>query len=483
MAAVEGRVNQERLASVVILNHNGLPIIERIRTSVEAILAQDYPRIELILVDDNSTDGSDAALQALAAEYGAAFGSTREGRHGICAGRNVGLGLAHGDYIAFLDNDAIPQPGWLAALVRAMEADPRIGACASRVMFADKPDIVNSLGSIFNELFHGNGVCIHELWEFASPPDEIMYPTGNGMMLRRAAVEQVGPFDEGLLFFTPDDADYGMRLWRRGWRVVPAPEALVLHLHSFSKRETGMPFWDSRNRVRMALKHLAWHELPRFVVRDAPYYLRPSYFKDYVRYWWSTLTDGYGVRELLRYRWQHRGAPSYWRFFARFFEPGRRLMVVPDNRAYGMTMTPLTELAMGQGDEAHLYHGWYWAERWAQTPMRWAMRVASLVGSLPQGATALRWRFISRQEAERTTITLHIRRQTDEGYEELARASIELPGPPGLEPVEVVTPCALPPGDYRLILVADSARIERGVFPRQIGFGLVGLQVEQEGSV
>jgi hypothetical protein len=67
-------------------------------------------------------------------------------------------------------------------------------------MFADKPDIVNSLGSIFNELFHGNGVCIHELWEFASPPDEIMYPTGNGMMLRRAAVEQVGPFDEGLSF-------------------------------------------------------------------------------------------------------------------------------------------------------------------------------------------------------------------------------------------------------------------------------------------
>ncbi len=77
----------------------------------------------------------------------------------------------------------------------------------------------------------------------------------------------------------------------------------------FSPSARPVALWDSRNRVRMALKHLAWHELPRFIVRDAPYYLRLPYFKDYFRYWWSTLTDKYGVRELLRYRWQHRGEP------------------------------------------------------------------------------------------------------------------------------------------------------------------------------
>ena len=152
-------------------------------------------------------------------------------------------------------------------------------------------------------------------------------------------------------------------------------------------------------------------------------------------------------------------------------------MVVPDNRAYGVRMAPLTALTMGQDDEAHLYHGWYWVEHWAQTPMRWAMRVASLVGSLPQGASALHWRFIPRQGAERTAITLRIRRQAPSGYEEIARLPIELVGPPGVEPVEVVTPYALPPGDYRFILEADAARIERGVFPRQIGFGLAALRI------
>jgi len=433
----------DALISVIVLNHNGAEIIDLVDRSVQAVLAQDYPAIELILVDDNSTDGSAKQVEALCQRVGAAFASTADGKHG-----------------------------------KPMLADSTIGACASRVMFADKPDIVNSMGSVLNELFHGNGVCIHEMFEFASWPEEIMYATGNGMMLRKSAMDQVGAFDEGYPFYGADDADYGMRLRRAGWRIVPAPDAVVHHLHSFSTREKGMPFWDGRNRIRMALKHQGWRELPRFVWRDIRYYVHPSRLKDYVRYWWSPLTDRDGLKGLISYRRQHRGEPAYAAMFREYFDRAHRLMVVPDNRAFGTESRPFDEIRIGDNDEAYLYHGWYWVEHWGDIPLRWAMRVASLVCSLPNGASALRWQLLPRRGSGDTFLDIKLRRKTGDAYKELASLHIELKGESRAMPVEVVTPCALAPGDYRIILVADDAEVESGFFPRQIGFGFAGLCVE-----
>ncbi len=474
---------QAPLLSVIILNHNGARILDVVRRSVAAVLAQDYPALELLIVDDNSSDGSDEALAALAAEVGARFVSTRGGRHGICAARNRAIERAGGDYLAFLDNDAVPQPGWAAALVRYLEAHPEMGACASRVLFADRPDVVNSMGSMLNELFHGNGVSIHELDEYAECPDEVMYATGNGMTLRRRAVEEVGPFDEGLLYYTPDDADYGMRLRRAGWRIGPAPDAVVHHMHSFSKTLQGMSFWDGRNRVRLALKHLATRELPRFLVEDVRYHAAFTRLRDYARCWWSTLTDPAGVRDLVRYRWQHRGEPGYREAFRPWFAPPRRLMVVPDNRAYGREMAPLTEVRAGEGDEAYLYHGWYWPEAHAGTQLRWARRVASLVGVLPEGAAALHWEFVPAPQAGDVRLTIRVQRRPEDGdWLEAGDLAVTLPAGEG--PVALTTPCDLDAGEYRLILAADAAPVERGYFPRQISFGLAGLRVvpRREGS-
>ena len=475
-AQVAGERFIPHLASVVILNHNGAALIEMLRKNVTAVLAQDYKPIELFLVDDNSTDGSDAQVQALCAETGATFLSTRNGNHGICAARNLGLSHSRGEFIAFLDNDAIPQPGWLAALVRRLEADPTVGSVASRAMFIDKPDLINSLGSVLNELFYGNNVCIHELVDHAVWPEEVMYATGNGMALRRQAVEQVGLFDEGYLFWGADDADYGMRLGRAGWRCAPVPDAVVSHLHSASKQQSGMPFWDGRNRVRMALKHQSWREVSTFVVRDLRWVPRGQR-RQYVRCWWSTLTHWPGFKELLAYRWQHRGESSYAKAFRRFLVRPNHMLIAADNRAYGREFRPLEVLRAGEDDEPYLYHGWYWPEHWGHFPMRWAMRSASLVLALPRGAEALNWRLLPRPEASQTALTLIVQRHTPTGYIEVQRQRILLPGPPEAEPDEVTTAVNLTPGEYRLVLLADTARIDPGLSPRQIGFGLVELTV------
>ncbi len=463
--------------TVIILNHNGAAILGLLAESMRAVCGRaGLPGTQLIVVDDNSTDGSDSGIAALCAELGAEFASTRDGKHGIGAARNLGLSLARGAFIAFLDNDAVPQPGWLSALASFMKAHPRAGACASRVMFDDKPDVVNSMGSVLNELFHGNGVGIHEMFEFVELPDEVMYATGNGMMLRRAALDQIGTFDEGYLYWGADDADIGMRLRRAGWTVHAVPDAVIRHLHSYSKTVTGMPFWDGRNRVRMALKHLAWRELPRFVLIDAAANLRSTPFRHYLRCWWSTLSDAEGIRALWAYRRRHRGEPGYWRAFAEWFAPQRHLLVPPDNRPFGRERIPLFELRSGESDEPFLYHGWYWVEQVGAFRVRRARQVASLVGTLPQGSAGLLLDLLPAPEVH--VLTVRARQWQDGHWQEVATASGSLAGHAGSGLARLRLPLELPPGEYHLVLQTDAAPVEPGYFPRQTSYALASLRVE-----
>jgi len=65
-------------------------------------------------------------------------------------------------------------------------------------------------------------------------------------------------------------------------------------------------------------------------------------------------------------------------------------------------------------------------------------------------------------------------------YTQVARKRLSLQGPPEAQPTAMTTPCALPPGDYRMVLIADRATIQSGFFPRQIGFGLASLTIAHQ---
>jgi len=458
------------LVSVIILNYNGAAVIDLVRSSVDALRSQGYPCLELILVDDHSTDGSDALIRSLANDVGATYVTSPPGSKGVSAARNAGLSQAHGDLVAFLDNDALPQPGWLAALVSVMLAHPDVGACASRCMFADRPDVVNSLGSVVNELFYGNGVAIHQLWGYADHPEEIMYATGNGMMLRRQAIEDVGAFDEGYRFWGADDADYGFRLRRAGWQIVPVPGAEVLHLHSYSKRDERMHFWDDRNRVRMALKYLAWHELPSFVARDLWLHGRPHMLLQYLRCWLSIAGDVSSQMHLLRYRRENARRGPFRREFGRFYAPPHRYVVAWDNREYAQQVRAATRIVLGVDDQAHLYHGWYWPECWGEAPMRWAMPNASLVVSLPHGAKGARWTLLPPPGSRLAHLNIATQRREGDTFRTVHQEDARIGS---LQPMPIAISMSLAPGEYRFVLATEEPVTENGYFPRSIGFGLL----------
>jgi glycosyltransferase involved in cell wall biosynthesis len=94
-----------------------------LREAIDSVFAQTYPALEVIVVDDGSTDDTPAVLAA----YGDRIRAIRQQNHGVSAARNTGINAARGEYIAFLDADDVWRPAKLEAQMARFDADPHLG--------------------------------------------------------------------------------------------------------------------------------------------------------------------------------------------------------------------------------------------------------------------------------------------------------------------------------------------------------------------
>ena len=265
--------------SVLVLNWNGAHLLT---PCLEALFETAYPTgaWEAVLVDNASTDGSpDDAMRR--------FPMLRLHRNpqnwGFARGYNGAISAAPGPYVALLNSDTRVRPGWLRALVGAAAADRRAGAATAKLIYppgsANAGRIQNAGGLLLTD---GSGrdrgtVLRDGQWEQErdcgqyDSPVEVFYFCGAAALLRKAALEDVGLFDERYFMYY-EDLDLSWRLRLHGWRVIYVPDAVVEHQHAASSGEWS-PFFTfqvERNRMLMLLKlapaTLALRELARFVV-------------------------------------------------------------------------------------------------------------------------------------------------------------------------------------------------------------------------
>ncbi len=131
-------------ASVIIPNFNGLRFLP---ACLDALRAQSYPaeQIEVILVDDGSTDESVAYVAEHYPEVRVLPLASNRGLAGAC---NAGAAIARGDLLIMLNNDTEVEPGWLAALVETANAHPEAGVIASKMLLYDRRDVLHNAGDV-----------------------------------------------------------------------------------------------------------------------------------------------------------------------------------------------------------------------------------------------------------------------------------------------------------------------------------------------
>ena len=127
-------------ASVVVVTWNGL---HHLKQCLPALLRQRAISYEVILVDNGSTDGS---VEWVARSYPDVVLVELGSNQGFAAANNAGFTHARTELIATLNNDAQPDPDWLASLVHAADAHPEAGSFASRVVLTNNPNILDSTG-------------------------------------------------------------------------------------------------------------------------------------------------------------------------------------------------------------------------------------------------------------------------------------------------------------------------------------------------
>ena len=220
---------QHGLVSVVVLNYQGAT--DTI-TCLEGLETLDWPRerLEVIVVDNNS-GGDDVE------RISRAFPDVRliasEVNTGFAGGCNLGAKEARGEFVAFLNNDARPDPKWLKAAVGVLDRDGTIGCVASKVLDWDGKviDFVDAALS-----YYGHAFKLHvgepDSAAYGSEAD-VLFGTGAAMVCRAEVFANAGGFDDRYFMFF-EDVDLGWRLWLLGWRVRFVPDSLVYHRHHAS---------------------------------------------------------------------------------------------------------------------------------------------------------------------------------------------------------------------------------------------------------
>jgi len=252
---------------VIVLNWNGSRWLEPCLAALEAQTFRDF---EVVVVDNASTDGSADVVPRRFPEYTVL---QLPANLGFAAGNNAGAKGATARYLAFLNNDTEPDPGWLAALVSAAESDRRVGLVASHIIFMNPPGIVDSSGDGYlrcgGGFKHGHGQPMTGNRGVA----EVFGACGAGFLIDRSLFERVGGFDDDF-FMVYEDVDLSYRARLAGARVVCAFDAIVRHAGSASlgRLSSAAVYYGQRNLewtwIKNSPRRLLLRSLPSHVLYD-----------------------------------------------------------------------------------------------------------------------------------------------------------------------------------------------------------------------
>ena len=207
------------LVSAVIVNYNGKSTLGN---AIKSIEGQSYTNTEIIIVDNNSEDGS---MDYVKKNHKGVKLVLNKRNLGYC-GINEGLKMCRGKYVFFTNNDISLDRKCIEALVKTLESDQSAGIASPKVVnFFNKK--MQSCGTwVSRSFYNGHFSCSKDFRK------EIPY---NGIaLIRKGIVDEFGYLFDGDYFIYAEDLDLGLRIRLLGYNVIHVPDALLYHMHSLT---------------------------------------------------------------------------------------------------------------------------------------------------------------------------------------------------------------------------------------------------------
>jgi N-acetylglucosaminyl-diphospho-decaprenol L-rhamnosyltransferase len=204
--------------------------------SLDALLTHGGPRLEVIVVDNASSDGS---AEAVRARFPAAHVIASTANLGFSKANNLGLRAARGEYALLLNSDCEVRAGAVAALGAVLDTRPDVALAGPRHLGTDGRVQVSfgraltplaewRQGRLVRGVKAGRAAALRRATALAEVEREPDWLSGSCLLARRTALEAVGGFDESF-FLYEEDVDLCLRIRKAGWRIVFTPAAEVVH--------------------------------------------------------------------------------------------------------------------------------------------------------------------------------------------------------------------------------------------------------------
>ncbi len=261
--------------SIIIVTWNGLHHLKRFFPSVAAT---DYPDYEIIIADNNSSDGTKEWLKEHYPEVKiAAF----DDNYGYTGGNNRAVPFADKDLLLFLNNDVEVTPNWLHGLSAVFETNKEVAIVQPKLLSVEEPDhfeYAGAAGGYLDTL--GYPFCRGRILDTVEQDDgqydqqaEITWASGAAFAIQKEVFTELGGFDEDFEFHM-EEIDLCWRTLNSGLKAVFTPESTVYHLGGGSL-PMGSPrkvYYNFRNSLFMLWKNLPasqlWYKLPLRMILD-----------------------------------------------------------------------------------------------------------------------------------------------------------------------------------------------------------------------
>jgi len=218
----------------IVLNYNGRDVL---LPCLDSLYKSDYPNLEIVVVDNNSKDGS---LEDAREKFPRFHFIKNSENIGFGAGNNVAIRFAlekMADYVFLLNNDATVEPDTISNLVAEAEKDGESGILSPIIFTPDK-----------NVWFAGGKIIwkkmrtAHIFKPFSDSPYETAYVSGCAMLVKKDVFKKIGLFDEDFFLYY-EDADFSWRAKKAGFELKMVPDAIAYHCEKSETKNPAKLYW------------------------------------------------------------------------------------------------------------------------------------------------------------------------------------------------------------------------------------------------
>jgi GT2 family glycosyltransferase len=252
--------------SIIIPVYNKVEYTRNCLVQLQNTLPPNF-RGEIIVIDDASTDETPTVLEAFAGLDARIKLLRNEQNMGFIRSCNRAAEAASGEVIVFLNNDTLPQSGWLTPLLKVLQDYPDAGAVGGKLIYSD-----GTLQEAGGVIFSDASGCNFGKHKSASAPlynflREVDYCSGALLATRRELFNRLGGFDTRYAPAYYEDTDYCFGLRERGYRVYYQPESVIIHFEGVScgtDVNSGVKKYQEVNRTKFQdkWKHFLQHHPP-----------------------------------------------------------------------------------------------------------------------------------------------------------------------------------------------------------------------------